>query len=75
MENEAFWASGKVIEEDNAAACSCAYDWTHGPAEKDEDARPNVELDGKVLTAKVGRLRRYTFQKNKKSTKSSRYMN
>lgn len=58
LENEAFWASGKVIEEDNAAACSCAYDWTHGPAVKDEDARPNVELDGKALTAKVGRLRR-----------------
>ena len=58
VENEAFWASGKVIEEDSAAACSCAYDWTHGPAVKDEDARPNVELDGKALTAKVGRLRR-----------------
>ena len=56
VENEAFWASGKVIEEDNAAACSWA--WTHGPAVKDEDARPNVELDGKALTAKVGRLRR-----------------
>lgn len=58
VENEVFWVSGKVIEEDNAAACSCAYDWTHGPAVNDEDARPNVELDGKDLTAKVGRLRR-----------------
>ena len=58
MEKEKFWASGRALEEDSAAACNCAYDWTHGPAVKDEDARPNVELDGKGLTTKVGRLRR-----------------
>ena len=57
MKDEVFWVSGKVVE-DSDVACSCVYEWIHGPAVKDEDARPNVELGGKARAAKVGRLRR-----------------
>lgn len=55
---ETFWASGMVVEEDSAVAWSCVHEWIHGPVVKDEDARPNVELDGKALAAKVGSSRR-----------------
>ena len=69
VDEDKFCVSGRVAEEDIAAAWSCVYEYTQGPLVNDAEARPKVELVVRDRAARVGRLRRYTVTNAFKSTK------